>query len=350
MVVGMDLGQLGSSERAGKGETIAKTIAKRLAIRSRLVELDGSPAIAGEWTLDAVPAFDPSDGRFCGYRGQFRRTSAKAAPKDENEAAERARQVLHELRTPVNAIQGFAEVIQQQLFGPAPHRYRALAATIAGDSARILSAFDELERLARLDSGVMAIEHGACDVADLAKTIATHLQPTLKARGGNIVIAESDELLPVAIASDEVERMLWRLLTACASMLHQGEELRLKLERQHDTVTVSLTLPDRLGSGSDLFRMIGEIDDDPLSPSILGVGFALRLVAAEARAGGGELKANGSHIALHLPLMSHSHEAVPRLTLKLDGPYLPTIRVAARRAVDARWCGPVAQLVRAGRS
>ena len=58
--------------------------------------------------------------------------------------------MLHELRTPVNAIQGFAEVIQQQLFGPTPHEYRALAAGIAGDAARILSAFEELDRLAGL--------------------------------------------------------------------------------------------------------------------------------------------------------------------------------------------------------
>ena len=42
-----------------------------------------------------------------------RRPNAPVAPRAE---------------TPVNAIQGFAEVIQQQLFGPAPHEYRALAA------------------------------------------------------------------------------------------------------------------------------------------------------------------------------------------------------------------------------
>ena len=39
-------------------------------------------------------------------------------------------------------------------------KYRALAASIAGDAARMLSAFEELDRLAKLDSGAMELDPG----------------------------------------------------------------------------------------------------------------------------------------------------------------------------------------------
>src|SRR5207302_1921157 len=97
-----------------------------------------------------------------------------SAPESD---ADRMRQLLHELRTPVNAVQGFAEVIQQQLFGPAPHEYRALAAAIAGDAAQLLAGFEELERLTRLDSGKVELGKGGCDLAAIAQATVAQLAP-----------------------------------------------------------------------------------------------------------------------------------------------------------------------------
>jgi signal transduction histidine kinase len=71
------------------------------------------------------------------------------------------------------------------LFGPAPHEYRALAATIAADAARVLAGFEELDRLARLGSGTLELERGEADLAAILSSTAAHLQPapTSPARG-----------------------------------------------------------------------------------------------------------------------------------------------------------------------
>ena len=111
------------------------------------IELRGAPAVAGEWLVDAAPRFTAPGGRFYGMAGKFRRPAPLAAthlPAAEDGDADRIRQLLHELRTPVNAIQGFAEVIQQQVFGAVPHEYRALAANIAGDAARMLAGLESV--------------------------------------------------------------------------------------------------------------------------------------------------------------------------------------------------------------
>ena len=148
---------------------------------------------------------------------------------------QRLRQMLHELRTPVNAIQGFAEIIQQQLFGPTPHDYRALAATIAGDAARMLAGFEELERFARLDSGEMVLAEGVSDLgACIAATLA-RLASHMESRGGGFAI-EGDAhrkraAMMVAIAPDDSEILCWRLLASLAASAGPGEALKIELGR-----------------------------------------------------------------------------------------------------------------------
>ena len=137
--------------------------------------LRGAEAIEGDWIVDAAPRFTRGDGRFHGYVGRFRRAIAAVDDRAQR-GADRLRQLLHELRTPVNAMQGYAEVIQQQVFGPTPHEYRALAASIAGDSARILAGFDELDRLARLETGALDLEAGESDFAAIVRAQVDQLQ------------------------------------------------------------------------------------------------------------------------------------------------------------------------------
>jgi len=107
----------------------AAITATRRAARARLpiaggrLELEGPGAAAGAWRIDAVPAFAADTGHFTGWHARLRRppvpAPAAAANDDEQvRSADRLRQMLHELRTPINAVQGFAELIQQQMLGP----------------------------------------------------------------------------------------------------------------------------------------------------------------------------------------------------------------------------------------
>ncbi|MET0180521.1 MAG: histidine kinase dimerization/phospho-acceptor domain-containing protein [Novosphingobium sp.] len=138
----------------------ADAIREHRAVVAGRIEFDGAPAVAGAWRVDATPRFEPGSGRFLGYWGVLRReTGATARPADD--AADGARQLLHELRTPIGAILGFAEVIQQQLFGPAPSRYRDLAAGIAGESSAILARLAQLEELARPEGGAAPTRPGS---------------------------------------------------------------------------------------------------------------------------------------------------------------------------------------------
>ncbi|NBC38067.1 sensor histidine kinase [Novosphingobium sp. FSY-8] len=293
---------------------ISNAISQHQPLRAVRITLDGAPAVAGDWQVDAVPRFDPTGGRFIGHLGRFRRPGESAlrvvaddtpAAKGESEA-DRLRQLLHELRTPVNAIQGFAEIIQQQLFGPAPHEYRALAAVIAADSARMLAGFEELDRFAKLASGAMELTAGTSDFAEALRATVARLQPQGAAQGPRLTLVEAGAATaPVALDPIEAERLCWRLLATITGNAGAQEEIALRLERAGDAVYLTCALPAVLADLADEALYHAAALPAPPAPSagMFGTGFALRLAGAELRAAGGQLTRCGANLRLMLPLV-----------------------------------------------
>ena len=309
MLVGMAL---------GSQDGLAAPIARHQPIRAATLTLAGAEAIAGAWQIDAAPRFDPVGGRFAGHIGRARRFAEVAAAPSPAGESDRLRQMLHELRTPVNAIQGFAEIIQQQLFGHTPHEYRALAAAIAADAAHMLAGFEELERYARLDTGAMVPTAGASDLAAcLAATIA-QLTPHTAPRKAGFVLEHVGERSAhmVALAPSETERLCWRLLATLAAHMAPGEVLPLFVSRETCAEELVLRLPEALAALDDeaLFHAAASAQRAAPSAGMFGTGFALRLVATEADAAGGTLRRKDEWLCLSLPSAVDSAKTTPDLT------------------------------------
>jgi signal transduction histidine kinase len=307
MVIGTRLfAAAGSSDDA-----LARAFARRQPIQRAAVSLAGAPAIAGDWIVDAEPRFT-EEGHFSGYLGRFRRPLETAGPGSaEAREADRIRQLLHELRTPVTAVQGYAEVIQQQLFGPAPHEYRALAAAIAADAARILAGFEELDRLARLETGALTIAAGESDLAALVRRTAAQLGSALGPQDAGLTLAfpEAPSLI-VAIDPEDAEALVWRLLASLAGVCAPGERITVSLHpligAGAAVVRMSAALPARLAAEDNVFAATIRSAQGTINAGLFGTGFALRLARAEARAMGGELRRVGAALELTLPLLSDS--------------------------------------------
>ncbi|MDD3800548.1 MAG: sensor histidine kinase, partial [Novosphingobium sp.] len=281
---------------------------QRQPLRSARLQVNGAPAVCGEWQIDAVPRFDPTGGHFTGYCGRMRRPTAPAeadvaaTPPSE---ADRMREILHELRTPANAIQVAAEIVQQQLYGPAPHEYRALAAAIASDCAHILAGFEELDRLVKLETGVLTLEAGECDLAEVVTQTIARLRSWTDPRGSGFSVdqAMAPSSLPVHLDKMEAERLVWRLFAALAGAMAPAETLALNWVQEDTHAAVHIVLPKALAERDDeaLFGTAPGERGQSLSAGMFGMGFTLRLAAAEAAAAGGGMQRKDNALCLWLP-------------------------------------------------
>ncbi|HYD24205.1 MAG TPA: histidine kinase dimerization/phospho-acceptor domain-containing protein [Croceibacterium sp.] len=303
LVVGLRLGPQRPGAPSSLDAAGAAALARRLPLRGARATLAGPLEIAGEWRIDAAPVFAPGTGHFAGYHGRMRRPLARRAGA-ASPAGDRMRQLIHELRTPVGAIQGFAELIQQQLFGPAPNEYRALAAAVAVDAARLLAGFDELDRLARLETGALRLGEGRCDWREVVGQIIRRLEGVLRPRSARIDLAASGGPFTVPLDEAEALQLAWRLLATLAGALAPGEVAELALASDGERVTLAADLPAAFLGDGDVFAATAPAQPRAVSAGMFGTGFSLRLARAEAASVGGGLERVGDALHLVLPVLT----------------------------------------------
>ncbi|CAH0497328.1 histidine kinase dimerization/phospho-acceptor domain-containing protein [Novosphingobium sp. CECT 9465] len=318
-------------------DIMALAFRQHLPISAGQVCIAGADHVAGQWQADGTPDFSRDGGSFTGYLLRLRRPLAIAHATGADQQltpaieADRLRQLLHELRTPINAIQGFAEVIQQQVFGHTPHQYRAIAASIASDAAQMLAGFEEVERLVKLESKALSIDIGEADAAAIVARLVEQISPVLSARNVRLTIAMPPLQLAVSFAPEEVERSVWRVLSVIAASVAPGERLGITLEALPDFATLAITLPaalQRLDDAALFAPDAGGSGGSFAASAMLGNGFALRLARAELTAGGGALRRDGGRILVGLPYLTSGTGPHTPSSPRPDGPFADRQSVA----------------------
>lgn len=288
----------------------------RAPFRDARLTIAGVGPASGEWRISAVPVFDTADGRFTGYRGTARRPrpdETAITPMVESLLvpemlhSDSLRQLVHELRTPINAIVGFSEMIERQYRGPASAAYRARAAEIIEQSRRLLNAVDDLDLAARLDKEGVAAAREGIDVAGVLTRLHSDFEDVAKARLSALTFRIDRDLPKVIADGSTVERMISRLLAATIAISMPGEQILVELRRDIKNarkVQLAINRPRALKDRDE--RMLLDpgynLDGDWPEAPVLGLGFALRLVRSLAAAAGGSLAIEDRHFVLYLPV------------------------------------------------
>ena len=279
-----------AEEAEGVDDEVVRAFAMRAPFRDAQLSLPGEGALAGAWKISGVPAFEPADGRFAGYRGiALREGNGVYGPAPSGHQSllsdpNSLRELVHEIKTPLNAIIGFAEIIDSQLLGPADRHYRTRAAEIVAQAKLLLSAIDDLDFAAKLQADRNRPGSGT-DLAILLEQIAVAMRQGASANAPHLELSIETRKRRCALEPALAERLVTRFCDALFAAAADGEQVVVHVDNRSGRCLLWVRPPPRLGAG----------DGDQSG------GFGLRLVRGLARIAGGDLTITKARITLALP-------------------------------------------------
>ena len=282
-------------------QDVVRAFAMRAPFRDAMLTVASGGPVSGEWKISGVPAFEPADGRFAGYRGVALREAppATATPgepiPDVLSDPDSLRELVHEIKTPLNAIIGFAEIIEGQYLGPADRGYRERAAEIVRQARLLLTAIDDLDFAAKIHSAI-GTGRERVDLAGLVEREADELRRIAAKRGAELEVNRPRTEVAAAVQPELADRLLFRLFETLADRTQRGERIYMSVDAGSDGARISVSRPSALRDLTD-----AELFDLPHEQAGAQGSFRLRLVRGLARIAGGDLVSSRDAFSLLFP-------------------------------------------------
>ena len=135
---------------------------------------------------------------------QARRLTDRAA----SAKADMLARISHEVRTPLNAIIGFAEVMIGERFGKLGNeRYAEYLKDIRASGERVIAVINDLHDLSRIETGKLDLSFTSQNLNELVERCVAVMQP--QANRGRIIIRTSlAHMLPPVVADERALRQI----------------------------------------------------------------------------------------------------------------------------------------------
>ncbi len=148
----------------------------------------------------------------------------------------------HEMRTPLNAIIGFSQVMSQEHMGPMGNeRYKEYVADIHASSAFLLSLVNDLLDMSKIEAGQFNVDQEDVDLKAIIDDCAALVRP-LANKGKIAIHTNVDGHLPHIVADQRsVRQILLNLISNAIKFSHAGNDVYVAAtSNQNGTINLSV--------------------------------------------------------------------------------------------------------------
>ena len=196
------------------------------------------------WTKSADPRADIAGS---GKRG--RRSSRQRGTRRETEWADVLAKVSHDIRTPLNAVIGFADLMQRELHGSIGNeRYREYVNHIRDCGADLLQAAEETLLMTVLLGAPETLCKEQANLAVLVETAIGTMDAEL-ARNSTDLIADLRADTSVLVDKRAFRLALRHLLKCANALARQHSVIRLSETLEHGIARLDITVDGLRGDG-----------------------------------------------------------------------------------------------------
>jgi PAS domain S-box-containing protein len=313
-------------ERIKKGERIShyETVRRRKDGTDVEVSLTASPILSRGGRIIGVSktARDITWRK----RAEAERERLLARERDARSEAEEANRlkdeflatISHELRSPLNAILGWARLLsdskvrEEQL-----ERALEIIDRNAQAQARLI---EDLLDVSRIVSGKLSVQMRPVTLNTTTQGVVADMRPAAAAKGINLRLIEDDEIMLLGDA-DRLQQVVWNLISNAVKFTPEGGRIDISLTRVGESAELLVRdtgrgiSPEFLPYVFDRFRQATRTD----ARSRAGLGLGLTIVRYIVEAHGGSVTAESAGVGLgatftcKIPLAGAEQQVVPAI-------------------------------------
>ncbi|WP_428410055.1 PAS domain-containing sensor histidine kinase [Hyphococcus sp.] len=215
----------------------------------------------------------------------------------------------HELKTPLNAILGFADAMKEESFGPLGHdKYREYVRDIKSSGAHLADLIASLLDQAKLDAGRYKLAPALAEPGAIARECAAMVRGEAEKAGLALEVDIAPGLSETMLDARAVKQILINLLTNAVKFTAAGE-ITLKVSEKDRVLTFDV-LDTGVGMSQMALARLGERFTGLHKSGVRGTpgaGLGLSLAFSLAKLHGGALElasapGEGTKASLRLPV------------------------------------------------
>lgn len=274
------------------------------------------------WISENARAVKDCAGRLVCYEGTVDDVTEKIEQERALRAALRQAEIAtkmkaaflaamsHELKSPLNAVLGFSEIIRDEVLGPVGHDgYREYAGDIHESGMRLLSVINDVLDVSRLEGGLLTIETrpvSAMDIAEQAIKLARNVTHDQR----RIALTVASDMPLLLVDPRRLAQAIGNLLANALKFTPEKGEVRLVMGLDEDGSALLAVEDTGIGMARETiaaalepFRQI----DGSLARRFEGAGLGLSIAKALAELHGGALSVEsalgeGTRVTISLPV------------------------------------------------
>ncbi|MEQ9643493.1 MAG: HAMP domain-containing sensor histidine kinase [Alphaproteobacteria bacterium] len=143
--------------------------------------------------------------------------------------------VSHELRSPMNAILGFAQVIQNRVFGPMqPERYESYVNDIVDSGSYLLRTIDDILDMAKIEAKEIELMPTTVDLGDLLHRSARQVGQAFRRPDIELAVEASGPTTYVLADENRLRQVIANIVSNAVKFTRGAGTVRLVLQRAAD--------------------------------------------------------------------------------------------------------------------
>jgi len=192
--------------------------------------------------------------------------------------------VSHELKAPMTSIQGFSEILTENLEGPM-HRF---ATIIHDESLRLTKFVNTFLDINRIEEGRQQINKVSVVLSDLLTETALILAPLAEKKGIRLQVERPDDVAPVSVDRDLTKQCIMNLAENAMKYSPPDREVTLKVEEEAEVIRVDVADQGYGIKAADLDKIFDKFyrSCSAETEDIKGSGLGLTFVKEAAEAQG----------------------------------------------------------------